>query len=158
MLTALLVLSAPAVHTAPPWTTRSIFEFPHQPLHEDWMFAAAADLNGDAKLDFAIGSNDWTRTELSVHLQDRRDRFRWGPPAIEINDAIAALSRLFLGGALLPCLDAADADDDGALSLADPVLILSWLFLGGPPPAEPGPDACGEDPTADALPPCSTDC
>jgi len=32
--------------------------------------------------------------------------------------------------------------------------VLNWLFLGGPAPPDPGPLACGDDPTADDLPIC----
>jgi hypothetical protein len=68
-----------------------------------------------------------------------------------LTDAIVILGWLFLGGASLPCEDAADADDNGALEITDAVVILGHLFLGGPPPAPPGPFACGPDPAADAL-------
>jgi hypothetical protein len=50
----------------------------------------------------------------------------------------------------VPCADAADADDSGAIDLADAIHLLSALFLGGPAPAAPFP-ACGTDPTEDAL-------
>ena len=48
------------------------------------------------------------------------------------------------------CLDAADANDDGAVNIADAVSILGHLFGG----EEPLPDpflACGPDPTDDSL-------
>jgi hypothetical protein len=32
------------------------------------------------------------------------------------------------------------------VGLADAVLILDFLFRGGPPPAAPGPTSCGADP------------
>ena len=48
------------------------------------------------------------------------------------------------------CLDAADANDDGRVDIADAVKILAHLFAqAGPLPAPFG--ACGEDPTADGL-------
>jgi len=49
-----------------------------------------------------------------------------------------------------PCEKAADADDDGELTLSDGVVVLGHLFQGQPPP-EPPFDGCGEDPPADAL-------
>jgi len=55
-------------------------------------------------------------------------------------------------------MDAADADDSGALNIGDAILVLRFLFLGEEgPPAPSG--ACGQDPSADALlcesyPPC----
>jgi parallel beta-helix repeat protein len=71
--------------------------------------------------------------------------------SLDLSDAIAVLSLLFLGPpAALGCEDGADADDSGTLGLTDGILILEFLFLGGPPPAEPFP-ACGLDPTPSAL-------
>ena len=40
-----------------------------------------------------------------------------------------------------------DLDDDGIIGLTDAVLLLSFLFQGGAPPAVPF-AACGVDPTA----------
>ncbi len=50
-----------------------------------------------------------------------------------------------------PCLDAADANDDGLLNLSDAIAILAYLFRQGviPPPSPPGPP--GYDPTPDDL-------
>ena len=67
---------------------------------------------------------------------------------VEITDAIAILSLLFLGGPPPACPDAADTDDSGSLDITDAVVILSYQFLGGPPPPAPGPETCG----VDALP------
>ncbi len=56
------------------------------------------------------------------------------------------------------CPDAADTNDDGRIQIADVVSLLNYLFAGGAAPAAPGPDACGEDPSADALPGCEGLC
>jgi hypothetical protein len=77
---------------------------------------------------------------------------------LSLSDAVFTLLYLFRGGGEPPCLDAADADDNGLLNIADPVYLLSGLFRGGPPPPEPEGE-CGPDPTADELgcpahPPC----
>jgi formylglycine-generating enzyme required for sulfatase activity len=73
-----------------------------------------------------------------------------GDKTVDISDAIATLSYLFLGHAPPTCLSAADTNDDGALDISDGVTLLSYLFVGQaslPPPfAE-----CGLDPTADGL-------
>ncbi|MBN1443357.1 MAG: hypothetical protein JXA90_11665 [Planctomycetes bacterium] len=76
----------------------------------------------------------------------------------QITDAVRIFSYLFLGGAALPCADAADVDDSGSLEITDGIYLLGYLFLGGPPPPAPFP-SCGEDPGEDALgcarfPPC----
>jgi hypothetical protein len=57
---------------------------------------------------------------------------------------------LFSGGPTPGCLDAADSNDSGSIDLTDAVHLLSYLFLGGPAPAEPFAE-CGTDPTEDSL-------
>ena len=73
---------------------------------------------------------------------------------LNITDGVYVLNYLFLGGPEPPCQDAADSDDNGTLNITDGVRILNYLFLGGPAPPAPGPDSCGEDPSADDLPTC----
>ena len=70
--------------------------------------------------------------------------------AVDIGDAIATLGLLFSGGSV-SCDDAADSNDDGAVDIADAIKVLGVLFSGDTPPATPGPDNCGIDPTDDAL-------
>ena len=67
---------------------------------------------------------------------------------------------LFLGTGVIPCEDAADADDSGLLQLTDAVRILNVLFLGTGVILPPGPpaDPCGADPTDDALGCAEYDC
>ena len=43
-------------------------------------------------------------------------------------------------------MDAADADDDGLVTMADYSYLVNFLFDGGPPPPPPYPEA-GTDPT-----------
>ena len=62
------------------------------------------------------------------------------------SDATFMLNALFLGMGTFRCLDAADADDNGAPEISDTVLILNYIFNGGPPPMAPFPDP-GLDPT-----------
>ncbi len=76
----------------------------------------------------------------------------------QITDAVALLGFLFLGTTEPRCPDAADADDNGVLQITDAVRILGYLFLGTAAPPAPGPDTCGEDPTADALAACEGEC
>lgn len=81
-----------------------------------------------------------------------RTLFHRGDPdatgVVDITDAIFVLQYLFVGGAVPPCLEAADIQDDGAVDIADAVAILLHLFAGNAPPAPPGPPptACGVDP------------
>jgi hypothetical protein len=65
---------------------------------------------------------------------------------VDLSDSLAILRSLFLGDPAPGCLDAADADGDGRLSVADAISLLLHLFQGGPPPAPPGPADCGRDP------------
>ena len=73
---------------------------------------------------------------------------------VDISDAVRTLSFLFLGGAPIGCMDAADSDDNGNVNITDPIYLLNHLFLGGRELPPPGIDACGEDPSADELEPC----
>ena len=67
-----------------------------------------------------------------------------------IIDSVYILNYLF-GQQAVPCLDAADVNDDGSVDIVDPVRLLHWTFAGsGNPPMLPFP-ACGADPTADTL-------
>jgi hypothetical protein len=121
---------------------------------------AIADLNQDGALDIvALSANQALvlsgRPALTVtghFIRGDAD----GDGQLAITDPIAVLSRLFLGGEALPCDDAADSNDDGEVNLSDPITTLDRLFLGGEVLPPPGPAACGEDPTADALPPCGS--
>ncbi len=69
---------------------------------------------------------------------------------VGITDAIRTLDFLFKNGAL-PCLDSADANDDGSVDISDPVYILFYLFAAGSAPPAPGSSVCGADPTHDTL-------
>jgi hypothetical protein len=80
-----------------------------------------------------------------------------GSGRMDLSDAVGLLNYLFLGAPAPACQDAADADDDGRLNITDVVYSLGYQFLGSPPPSAPGPDACGSDPTPDALPDCGYD-
>ncbi len=81
------------------------------------------------------------------------DEFRRGDTdgngALEITDPINNLSFQFLGTFTPPCLDAADFDDNGKVEITDPIANLSHQFLGTAPPAPPGKETCGLDPTPD---------
>ncbi len=67
-------------------------------------------------------------------------------------DALRILSWQFSDKAEPPCHDAADADDNGEMeALVDGIFLLTWQFQVGVAPPAPGPEACGEDPTDDAL-------
>ncbi len=74
-----------------------------------------------------------------------------GNGALEITDPINNLAFQFLGTFIPPCMDAADYDDNGKIEITDPIGNLSHQFLGTAPPAPPGKDTCGVDPTEDAV-------
>ena len=68
---------------------------------------------------------------------------------VDVSDAAHTLGGLFLGQEFT-CLDAADVDDDGKVSITDALVVLLHLFLGGRAPDAPFPQ-CGLDPTLDGL-------
>ena len=77
---------------------------------------------------------------------------------VDVSDSIHILNGLFVGNAVIDCLDSADTNDDSHVDLSDAISLLEHLFLGGPTPGTPHPD-CGVDPSDDALdcvsyPPC----
>jgi hypothetical protein len=121
-----------------------------------------ADLDLDGALDVVAFDSEsafllfGNSTTAPVELFRRGDAD--GDGAVELNDAIAVLSRLFLGGDPPACPDGADANDDGEVNLTDPITLLNRLFLGAAPLPPPGPGGCGEDPTADALAACAARC
>ena len=70
---------------------------------------------------------------------------------VDITDPLATLFDLFDDGSAPACEDAVDSNDDGAVNITDPVFLLGYLFANGDPLPPPGPLACGNDPTSDAL-------
>jgi hypothetical protein len=69
---------------------------------------------------------------------------------VTIGDPIWIISYLFADGEMV-CLDAGDADDDGAgPDLIDAMYLLYYLFRHGPTPPEPFPGVAA-DPTPDSL-------
>jgi secreted PhoX family phosphatase len=74
-----------------------------------------------------------------------------GDDGVSLTDPIRLFLHLFRGNpSTLDCRDAADADDDGKLTLADGIYSLNYLFRSGIAPPSPYPD-CGEDPSADDV-------
>lgn len=68
---------------------------------------------------------------------------------LEITDAVVILEGLFLGRPV-DCLAAGNVNGDAIINIADPISLLNYLFLGGPPPAAPFPQ-CGPLPEAIEL-------
>ena len=71
-----------------------------------------------------------------------------GDGEILITDAVRILNYLFLGGALISCVEAANFDNSESVDISDGIHVLNYLFRGGPPPVPPGPPpgGCGPDP------------
>lgn len=67
-----------------------------------------------------------------------------GDGEVNLTDGVFILGYLFLGGAVPPCLAAADSDADpsGKIDLTAAIYVLNHLFVGGPAPPEPYP-TCG---------------
>lgn len=65
-----------------------------------------------------------------------------------MSDAILLVYHLWRDGRPLPCMDAADANDDGSIDVGDVLASLYAVFHGLPLPP---PVLCGADPTPDYL-------
>ena len=72
-----------------------------------------------------------------------------GDMALNISDPVFILDDLFVGNVRSRCRDAADVNDDGKVTITDPINLLGVLFRTGDPPRAPR--ICGTDPTADRL-------
>jgi len=72
---------------------------------------------------------------------------------VDIADPIFVINALFRQGEPLDCEDAADANDDGLIDASDAVYLISFQFNKPNPSVAPPPpfEACGVDPTADAV-------
>jgi hypothetical protein len=66
----------------------------------------------------------------------------------DITDAIKLLQFLFRGEGILRCDDAADANDDGEISIVDAIRVLGQLFGSEEGPLPEPVSECGVDPTA----------
>lgn len=86
----------------------------------------------------------WTRTGGRLVTEALGTEFIRGDAdlsgSVQLTDAVVILMALFLGGAQLECLDAADANDVARVDISDPIFILHYLFMGGPEPPPPFPD------------------
>jgi len=69
---------------------------------------------------------------------------------VDITDALYGMRHFFTAGPPGPCQDAMNTDDDGELTIADPLSSLFFLFGGHRDPSAPGLN-CGVDLTQDAL-------
>ncbi|MEE2855962.1 MAG: hypothetical protein VX949_01060 [Planctomycetota bacterium] len=65
-----------------------------------------------------------------------------GNSGVDISDGIWMLQELYLAGPSGTCAEACDANADGSYDMADPMHVIYWRLLDGPPPAAPFPD-CG---------------
>ncbi|MGB1810518.1 MAG: hypothetical protein ACPHQT_09590 [Planctomycetota bacterium] len=115
----------------------------------------AATANGpfNFPVTYVVGRDSGTITMLSGDLSGTGSDFVRGDAvadgSLNLLDATEMLLQLFqLQDSL--CLDSLDANDDGAFNIADPLLLLDYLFSGGTPISDPS-GVCGEDPTVDNL-------
>jgi len=128
---------------------------------EAWTSAigSASALHPDGRLFFSAGDGETGAEPWELRIGEPpvfRRGDADGSGTVDLADAVAILESLFLGAGPLPCEDAADGNDDGRLDISDPMMLLGSLFLGTGPLPEPA--ACGADPTADLLAPCTMTC
>ena len=106
------------------------------------------DIDADGSIDFVITTEGGGQAGVwlndgscpGVELFERGDANADG--GLDVTDAVAILSSLFLG-ATLPCPGASEVNGDEALDIADASYLLSFLFLGGNAPVGESPVACG---------------
>ena len=124
---------------------------------------AAADFNGDGKMDVAVSCRQSTNVAILLNEAGnpsampigsfkRGDVDASGSSGI-LSDVLTVLLHLFDGGVQLACPKAADVDDDGSILITDVVYLLRYYFVGGKQPPEPF-ECCGLDLTPDSLPEC----
>jgi len=94
-------------------------------------------------LELVAGPVEPVNTVQFIRSDTNRDNL------VTVSDAILIVHALFLGKPL-PCLEAADVDNNGILNVADALSILQFLFGGGPPPEAPYPEP-GPDQDTDSL-------
>lgn len=74
---------------------------------------------------------------------------------VSISDLMALVRYVVINGESISCLDSADIDDDGRVTIGDPILLISALFDPQTPAALPMPfPDPGMDPTDDLLGDC----
>lgn len=133
-------------------TTWSDFTPQSLPLADTILVGVALSANGSIVTNATVQASV---RDLRLALPEfrRGDANRSG--GVDLSDGIAILQYLFLGGVVLPCLDAADTNDSGHLDIVDSVAIFAYLMMGMPAPDTPGPESCGIDPSVDRIG-CST--
>jgi len=113
----------------------------------------ASVMNQSVEPQLVDGSGHLTFLEEPSFIRGDCNNSDQGSIAVDISDAAAVISFLFLTGTWQyhpVCLDACDANDDGRVDLADSVYILRYLFKFDRDPKPPFPGA-GPDPTGDKL-------
>jgi hypothetical protein len=74
-----------------------------------------------------------------------------GNGILDLADDVNNLTYQFVGSFQPTCLDALDVNDSGEINIADPLRSLFFQFSGGPPPADPGHESCGIDPSSETV-------
>ncbi|MEM7235679.1 MAG: hypothetical protein AAF517_26140, partial [Planctomycetota bacterium] len=145
--------------------------FPRVQLREDELPSTCRLFVGDSSLGYAQGviSNvtyDGSTTRIrsigtsltAEFVPFRRGDFE-GDGLVNISDAVATFSFLFLGGEATSCEEAGDVNRDHRIDIADGIALLTYLFGDGPAPSAPGAEDCGlvpVDPWRPDVLPCES--
>jgi hypothetical protein len=118
-------------------------------------FSADLLTDGENVLSFSVHNATIDSSDLSfiptleAFTRSNGTRFRRGDVnadgGVDVVDGVRILRWLFLGVDRSDCLDSADADNDSQPAIADALRVLTYLFLAGPAPEDPGPTTCGVD-------------
>ena len=112
---------------------------------------------GSSKFDVTFSLSTPTQVDLTGELVFEDDAFASITFVSKLSDGSSTIfagedDPFFFGDQSgLPCEDAADANDDGALSVEDPLATLQFLFLQGAVIKAPGVGHPWLDPTPDSL-------
>ncbi|MCI0650559.1 MAG: dockerin type I domain-containing protein [Planctomycetes bacterium] len=124
--------------------TGSSAEIPQTPASDD----AAAE-SAEQQSDTPPCTPDCPGSDIPCFLRGDVN----GNGAVEFDsadsDEVHLRNYLYKGGTAPPCMDAADVNDDGAVSHFDLMMLLAWHLGRRREPACPGPTTCGVDPTPD---------
>ncbi len=126
-----------------------------------------SDATGNGKLIPAVtdaGQTCGVNEVLIVELSGGGDRgFSRGDGngdgRITVTDGVIVAQNIFAGKLVIfDCKDMLDVNDDGQLNTADPVLLLTYIFLQGAAPPAPFKTCALGDPTPDVLPCAQPNC
>lgn len=108
---------------------------------------AVGDIDDDAIPDIVVTTEGSGQAEVLLNDGECKGKVvargdADGDGERRLTDAVAILRHLFAGESLA-CPEAGRVNGDDVLNVSDPIYLLAFLFLGGPPPQGVSPVPCG---------------